>query len=157
MSLAVSAAVGALLFFFASHSLAADDNPGLRREILEIRSSGGVHRFDVEIADTPQARSFGLMYRDSLAADAGMLFDFREDREVAFWMKNTPIPLDMLFIRRDGVIAHIAADTVPFSEELVPSRAVVRFVLEVPAGTSAELGIAPGDFVMSPTISAATD
>ncbi|WP_428697101.1 DUF192 domain-containing protein [Stappia sp.] len=151
-----------LLLCFSMLVLAFLSMPGLAgqgdelvREPLEIRSASGVHRFEVEIADTPQARSFGLMHRQHLASDAGMLFDFKEDREVAFWMKNTLISLDMLFIDRTGRIAHIAADTVPLSEDLVPSREVVRFVLEVPAGTSAALGIAPGDMATSATIKAA--
>ena len=81
-----------------------------------------------------------------------MLFDFKSDGQVAFWMKNTLIPLDMLFIERGGRIAGIAENTVPLSEALVPSGAVVRFVLEVPGGTSAALGIGIGDRVDSPTI-----
>ena len=121
-----------LVLVFLSMPGLAGQGDELVREPLEIRSASGVHRFDVEVADTPQARSFGLMHRQHLAPDAGMLFDFREDREVAFWMKNTLISLDMLFIDRTGRIAHIAADTVPLSEDLVPSRAVVRFVLEIP-------------------------
>lgn len=144
-----------LVLAFLSMPGLAGQGDELVREPLEIRSASGVHRFDVEVADTPQARSFGLMHRQHLAPDAGMLFDFREDREVAFWMKNTLISLDMLFIDRTGRIAHIAADTVPLSEDLVPSRAVVRFVLEIPGGTSAALGIAPGDMATSATIKAA--
>jgi uncharacterized membrane protein (UPF0127 family) len=127
----------------------------LRRETLFVISASGRHRFEVEIAETPQARSRGLMYREALAADAGMLFDFQEEREVAFWMRNTLIPLDMIFIEASGRVAHIARETVPLSEELVPSRAVVRFVLEVPGGTAAQLGIVPGDVVQSDLIAAA--
>lgn len=127
----------------------------LRREQVLVVSASGRHKFEVEVADTATARSRGLMYRESLAADAGMLFDFHEEREVAFWMRNTLISLDMIFITAAGRIAHIARDTVPLSEELVPSRAVVRYVLEVPAGTSAALGIVPGDHVQSPTIAGA--
>lgn len=124
----------------------------LRRETLLVISASGRHRFDVEIAETPQARARGLMYREALAPDAGMLFDFQEEREVAFWMKNTLIPLDMIFIEASGRVAHIARETVPLSEDLVPSRAVVRFVLEVPGGTAARLGIVPGDVVQSELI-----
>ncbi|WP_208979010.1 DUF192 domain-containing protein [Stappia stellulata] len=127
----------------------------LPREPLFVVSASGRHRFEVEIAETPQARARGLMYREALASDAGMLFDFQEEREVAFWMKNTLIPLDMIFIEASGRIAHIARETEPLSEELVPSRAVVRFVLEVPGGTAARLGIVPGDVVQSDVISAA--
>ncbi len=90
------------------------------------------------------------MYRKSLPEGRGMLFDFHRDQQVAFWMKNTYIPLDMIFIRGDGTIAHIAEDTVPLSEALVPSGAPVRAVLEVIAGTARKLGIKAGDKVASP-------
>lgn len=128
---------------------------GLRRETLAIVSASGRHRFEVEVAETGAARARGLMFRRELAADAGMLFDFRQDREVAFWMRNTLIPLDLLFIEKTGRIAHIARNAVPLSEELIPSRAVVRFVLEVPGGRAAELGVDVGDVVQGPTIAAA--
>jgi len=126
----------------------------LAREMLVVVSVSGRHKFQVEIADTNESRARGLMFRETLAPDAGMLFDFQLEREVAFWMKNTLISLDMLFIEASGRIAHIARDTVPLSLELVPSRAKVRYVLEVPAGTAARLGIQPGDVVQSPTIAA---
>ena len=132
---------------------ARDGELTLRREALSVTTAAGTtHRFEVEIADTPAARSRGLMYREALAADARMLFDIKSDGQVAIWMKNTLIPLDMLFIERGGRIAGIAENTVPLSEALVPSGAVVRFVLEVPGGTSAALGIGIGDRVDSPTI-----
>lgn len=139
----------------AARGTEAETAPDLRREALFVISASGRHRFDVEIAETPRARARGLMFRETLAADAGMLFDFQEEREVAFWMRNTLIPLDMIFIEASGRIAHIARETVPLSEELVPSRAVVRFVLEVPGGTAARLGIVPGDVVRSDLIAAA--
>ena len=128
---------------------------GLRRESLSIISGTGRHRFEVEVADTGEARARGLMFRRELAADAGMLFDFGQDREVAFWMRNTLIPLDLLFIEKTGRIAHVARNAVPLSEELIPSQAVVRFVLEVPGGRAAELGVGVGDVVQGPTINAA--
>lgn len=142
-----------LLVLVSLPGSAREGDLALRREALSVTTAAGiVHRFQVEIADTPAARSRGLMYREALAADAGMLFDFKRDGQVAFWMKNTLIPLDMLFIERGGRIAGIAENTVPLSEALVPSGAVVRFVLEVPGGTSAALGIGVGDRVDSPTI-----
>lgn len=130
---------------------------GLRREPLNIVSASGRHRFEVEVADTGKSRARGLMFRRELGADEGMLFDFRQDREVAFWMRNTLISLDLLFIERTGRIAHIARNAVPLSEELIPSRAVVRFVLEIPGGRAAEIGIEVGDIVQSPSITAASD
>lgn len=134
---------------------AGQPQTGLRTEPLVVVSASGRHGFTVELADTPASRSTGLMFRTELAPDAGMLFDFGEDREVAFWMRNTLIPLDMIFIERGGRIAHIARNTVPLSEDLVPSQAAVRFVLEIPGGRAAELGIDIGDTVMSPAIEAA--
>jgi uncharacterized membrane protein (UPF0127 family) len=121
--------------------------------VAVIDSAGGAHRFTVEIADTPDERAQGLMFRESMATDAGMLFDYGSDQEgVAFWMRNTPLPLDMIFIRADGTITQIAADTTPYSLEPIASREPVRFVLEVNAGVAASLGIAPGDRLQHPRV-----
>ena len=117
---------------------------------LEIASQSGVHVFAVEIADTDAERSKGLMFRKHLAEGRGMLFDFGHEQEVAMWMKNTYISLDMLFIRGDGRILRIAADTEPRSLRIIPSGGPVRAVLEVIAGTARKLGIAPGDRVAFP-------
>ena len=114
---------------------------------LAIISHSGRHEFKVEVADEPRQRARGLMFRAELAPDTGMLFDFGQTAPVHMWMKNTYISLDMLFVRADGVIHHIAADTVPFSLAVVSSRGPVRFVFEIPGGTAARLGIAPGDRV----------
>ena len=113
---------------------------------LAIVSGGGRHEFNVELALTPEQRSQGLMYRREMARDAGMLFDFgaRPDR-ASMWMKNTYIPLDMLFIKPDGTIESIAERTVPHSLEALSSRGPVRYVLELNGGTAARLGIEPGD------------
>lgn len=119
---------------------------------LEIASQSGVHVFAVEIADTDAERSKGLMFRKHLAEGRGMLFDFGQEQEVAMWMKNTYISLDMLFIRGDGRILRIAADTEPQSTRIIPSGGPVRAVLEVIAGTARKLGIAPGDRVAFPDL-----
>ena len=126
------------------------------KEPLTIRKADGtaVHAFTVELAAEPNQRAQGLMNRDEMGADAGMLFDFGESRHVYMWMKNTYLPLDMLFIRKDGSIARIAADTVPLSEAIIDSREPVHFVLELNAGTAARLGIASGDIVESSAIAA---
>jgi len=116
-------------------------------ETLEIASQSGVHSFAVEIADTEAAREKGLMYRKEVPEGTGMLFDFKAEQPVTFWMKNTYVSLDMIFIRADGRIASIAENTEPMSEKLVPSGAPVRGVLEVAAGTCRRLGIRPGDRV----------
>jgi uncharacterized membrane protein (UPF0127 family) len=116
-------------------------------QTLEIASKSGVHAFQVEMAITPEEKERGLMFRRELPEGQGMLFDFQIDQPVAFWMKNTYIPLDMLFIRSDGRIARIAENTEPLSERNIPSGAPVRAVLEVIGGTAKKLGIAPGDRV----------
>jgi uncharacterized membrane protein (UPF0127 family) len=114
---------------------------------LEIASKTGVHVFAVEIADTDQARAKGLMFRKEMPEGRGMLFDFHRDQEVSFWMENTYIPLDMIFIRGDGRILRIAENTEPLSTKLIPSGGPIRAVLEVIGGTARKLGIAPGDRV----------
>jgi len=117
---------------------------------LEIASKGGVHVFAVEMASTPAEQAKGLMFRRELPEGQGMLFDFHHEQPTSFWMKNTYIPLDMIFIRGDGRILRIAENTVPLSEALVPSGGPVRAVLEVNAGMARKLGIAPGDRVAHP-------
>ncbi len=109
-----------------------------------------MHIFAVELALTPEQQAQGLMYRKELPEGQGMLFDFKREQEATFWMKNTYVPLDMIFIRADGRIHRIAANTVPLSEALVSSGGPVRAVLEVVAGTAKKLGIAPGDRVAHP-------
>ena len=121
---------------------------------LTIVSANGEHRFAVEVVDTEAARAKGLMFRDHLGEDQGMLFDFRESRPVAFWMQNTLIPLDMLFIRADGVIANIHQNAKPMDTTSIPSDGPVMFVLEIPGGRSAALGLAAGDRVKHPRIKA---
>ena len=123
-------------------------------QTLEIASKTGVHIFSVEIVDNDADRAKGLMYRRELPEGRGMLFDFHRDQEVSFWMQNTYIPLDMIFIRGDGQILRIEENTVPLSTRMIPSRGAVRAVLEVIGGTSRKLGIAPGDRVASPTFRA---
>jgi uncharacterized protein len=114
---------------------------------IEIVSSNGVHAFNVELATNDKERERGLMFRKSLPEGQGMLFDFKHDREVSFWMRNTLISLDMIFISGDGRIVHIVENAKPLSDDMIPSGAPVRAVLEVIAGTVQKLGIAPGDRV----------
>ena len=121
---------------------------------LTIAGRTGVHTFMVEIAARPTQISRGLMFRRALPEGRGMLFDFKREQEVTFWMKNTYISLDMIFIRGDGRILRIAENTRPLSQRLVPSGGKVRAVLEVIAGTATKLGLAPGDRVAHPIFGA---
>ncbi len=117
---------------------------------LIIHAGGSAHKFEVELATTPAEREKGLMFRKELAPNAGMLFLYPNEQAVAFWMRNTLIPLDMLFLKADGSIARIAHDAVPLDETPIPSNAAVRAVLEVKGGTAAALGIKEGDKVDYP-------
>jgi uncharacterized protein len=114
---------------------------------IEIVSSTGVHAFNVEVVNNDAERTRGLMFRKSLPEGQGMLFDFKHDQPVSFWMHNTYISLDMIFIGSDGRVVHIAENAKPLSDDLIPSTAPVRAVLEVIAGTAQKLSIAPGDRV----------
>lgn len=114
---------------------------------LTIESSGKTHRFTVEVAETGEQQAQGLMFRKTLAPDHGMVFPRDPPGDASFWMKNTLIPLDIIFIRTDGTIARIAENTVPMSLDPVPSLEPVGAVLEIAGGRSAELGIKAGDKV----------
>ena len=116
-------------------------------EPLTIATDGDAFMFTVEIADTDASRERGLMYRQRLPEGHGMLFDFDEPRPVAMWMKNTYIPLDMLFIRDDGTIAYIAENTVPKSLDTIGITEPVKAVLELPAGTAKKKEIHSGHVV----------
>jgi uncharacterized membrane protein (UPF0127 family) len=118
-----------------------------RADSLVIHAGGSAYKFAVELAVTPDQREQGLMFRQSMAANAGMLFIYPQPQPVEFWMKNTLIPLDMLFIRQDGTIARIAAEAVPGDETPIPSGEPVRAVLEINGGVAATLGIKAGDRV----------
>lgn len=119
-------------------------------ELTIATAAGARHAFRVEIAVTPAQRAQGLMYRTELAPDAGMLFVYENEGQIAMWMKNTFVSLDMLFLSRRGEILRIAERTVPHSTATIPSGGLAKGVLEVPAGTAARLGIAPGDRVLHP-------
>jgi hypothetical protein len=119
-------------------------------QTLEIVSTTGVHAFTVELVDNDADREKGLMFRKELPEGRGMLFDFHAEAPVSFWMENTYIPLDMIFIRGDGSILRIAENATPLSTKIIPSGGPVRAVLEVIGGTARKMGIAPGDKVASP-------
>jgi uncharacterized protein len=142
--LARARVLAAIAGFLIAASVAAH---ALSIEQLEIVTKGGVRVFEVEMAVTPEEQETGLMYRRELADGKGMLFDLGEERPAVFWMKNTYVSLDMIFIRGDGTIASIAENTKPLSEARIYSRGPVRGVLEVVAGTAKRYGIVAGDKV----------
>ncbi|MCV9965236.1 DUF192 domain-containing protein [Pararhizobium sp. BT-229] len=147
-----SALVALFLWLVPFHLAAADIT--FDTAPLQIITAGGkVHKFTVELALDSEQRAQGLMNRRHMPRDRGMLFDFGQTRQVMMWMKDTYLPLDMLFIARDGRIETVRENAVPLSEAIIDSRVPVAFVLELNAGTASRLGIAPGDVVDSPPIS----
>lgn len=126
------------------------DEHGRALERLAVTTSTGRHEFLVEIADDEPKRQQGLMYRQPLADDRGMLFQFEDVAERSFWMKNTPSSLDIVYVAPDGRIVSIASHTTPFSETPVPSYGAAKGVLEVRAGRMAEIGAKAGDRVEHP-------
>ena len=121
---------------------------GLEQVPLTIRTAEGkAHQFIVEVARTPEQQAQGLMNREELAPDRGMIFPYEPPRDASFWMRNTLIPLDIIFVRPDGTIARIA-NAIPLDETPIPSLEPVGAVLELAGGRSAELGIKPGDKVV---------
>jgi uncharacterized membrane protein (UPF0127 family) len=120
---------------------------------LEIVTANGAHKFSVEVATTPEEQAKGLMFRRELPDGQGMLFDFTTDQEVAFWMENTFISLDLMFINADGRIRRIAEKAEPMSKTTLRSGGPVRAVLEVIGGTAGKLGIKAGDRVVHPIFS----
>ena len=117
------------------------------QDTIEIVTRTGVHAFSVELATNAAERAVGLMNRKELPEGRGMLFDFHDDQPVQFWMHNTYIPLDMIFIAGDGRVVRVAENAKPMSDDLIPSGRPVRAVLEVIGGTARKFGIAPGDRV----------
>jgi uncharacterized protein len=118
--------------------------PAPRQETIVIETNQTSLMLAVEIADTPGLRERGLMFRHRLAEDRGMLFLYEDVQPVAMWMKNTYIPLDMVFVRADGSIAEVVEGTVPHSLDTIQSREPVLAVLEVAAGGARRLGLRPG-------------
>lgn len=153
--LAIALLAGSLvaLDLLVAFSAAGEFGP---KEPITVVTAQGKTQFQVELADTDATREQGLMFRPTLPANEGMLFDFKRPQRVYFWMKNTYVPLDMIFIRVDGTVARIAEDTKPLSEDAIGSEAQVRFVLEVNAGTSAKIGLKPGDKVLGRLIRTTT-
>jgi len=143
----VTAFCAALVFGLASAAgVAAAEKTGE----IHVDTRTGKHKLTVEWAVTPSERERGLMGREKMAADHGMLFDFGSEQPLYFWMKNTPLSLDMIFIKADGQTSRIEKRTTPFSEDLIPGGAPARYVLELVGGSADRLGLAPGDHFTIP-------
>ena len=140
------------LLFLAAAPIRAQDAPAQpgQNDLTIETAAGKRFHFTVELALTPEQQERGLMFRKSMAPDAGMLFVFDRAEQQVFWMKNTLIPLDMIFIAADGRIVNIHERAVPGSLDPIPSAGPVRGVLEVNGGTASRLGIKPGDRVLHP-------
>ena len=142
------------LFFAASVAwgvLVAPLDAKMRIERLWLVPAGGQEvPVDIEIAEAPKEKEMGLMFRTQLADNQGMLFPYGEPRELSMWMHNTYIPLDMLFIRSDGVIHRIEKEAEPLSDRVINSDGPVSAVLELAGGAAARLGIKEGDRVRHP-------
>ena len=141
---------GAPFAFAAGAAFAQSAEIKFKRSSLVIVTGTREIKFDVELALNDAERARGLMFRDKLGPYDGMLFDFYQDAPVSFWMKNTLIPLDMVFIAGDGTVKHVHANAVPLSTESIPSEFPVRAVLEINGGSAKLLGIKPGDKVKHP-------
>lgn len=152
-----AAFLAALLFCFVLPASGVAKTLPTDRDPIIVETGYGPVEFSVELALTPADRSTGLMNRQSMPETHGMLFRFERTRQVLMWMKNTPLPLDMVFINEEGVVAGIAADTTPFSEAIIPSPGPVRYVLELNAGTAARTGIRAGDKVRHRVVGTQSD
>lgn len=137
--------------FLSYQALAVEFGPP---EDLTVETQLGSFPLSVEVADDSAKRAQGLMHRKSLPTGYGMLFDFGEEREVHFWMKNTYVPLDMIFIAKGGTVAAIRKNAQPLSERTISSGVPVRFVLEVEAGVANQMGLKVGDRVRHSRIGA---
>jgi uncharacterized protein len=148
-----------LLLMVVPHGAVADQR-AMRLPVdpapLVVTTAAGQASFTIEIADDDEKRAAGLMFREEMADDHGMLFVFDRTRPVSFWMRNTPMALDLVFIDEDGVVRDILPG-VPFSEASIGPRDPVRFVLEIRSGIAQKAGIAAGDRVSHPSIEAVAD
>lgn len=152
MSKIAVSALAVLTFCFVAILPAAAQERFTSEPLTIQKADGKVLNFTAELALTDRQREQGLMFRKSMPEMNGMLFNFGTDREVTMWMRNTLIPLDMVFISKDGKVTHIHPNAVPHSEDIISSRGAVRFVLELNGGAAKKLGIAKGDTVRSKQI-----
>ncbi len=127
-------------------------NPACRSDTVQLRGDWGKAQFRVEVADDADERAQGLMHRETMSPGAGMLFVFERTGSVSFWMKNTLIPLDMLFMNEQGVVTHIHENAVPHDITPILGGSSVRYVLEINGGLSQAIGITSGSQVRHPSI-----
>ena len=146
----LGALTGLVMLAACAGAGAPRDAKGDPLEPLTVTTSSGEHRFMVEIADDEAERQRGLMEREPLADDRGMLFQFPDVAERGFWMRNTPSPLDIIYIDPRGRIVSIAKNATPYSEAIIPSNGLASGVLELRAGRAAEIGARPGDRISHP-------
>ncbi len=132
--------------------LAGTAQADCRPDTLEVRGQGGVTRFSVEVADSNAERSEGLMFRESMPAAAGMLFVYGSPRRASFWMKDTLIPLDMLFADETGVVTRVHENAIPQDRTPIDGGSGVQFVLEINGGLARRLGITEGAALRHPAI-----
>jgi len=146
----LGALTGLVMLAACAGAGAPRDAKGDPLEPLTVTTSSGEHRFMVEIADDEAERQRGLMEREPLADDRGMLFQFPDVAERGFWMRNTPSPLDIIYIDPRGRIVSIAKNATPYSEAIIPSNGLASGVLELRAGRADEIGARPGDRISHP-------
>ena len=132
---------------FAPHELNAKGLTTFDLSIIQIQTKLGKFEFNVELAITERQQAQGLMYRRHLSPNAGMLFDYKVPKLITMWMKNTFIPLDMIFIDSDGQVIKIVERTIPLSKSVITSDKKARAVLEVNSGTASKLGLRLGDSI----------
>ncbi|GAA6207732.1 DUF192 domain-containing protein [Cognatishimia sp. WU-CL00825] len=133
-------------------SLAVTAFAQCRNDTVHLRGDWGKARFSVEVANNAAQRTQGLMGRQTLPKASGMLFVFHRSRNLAFWMRNTFVPLDIIYLNESGTVVNIAHNTVPLDETPLPSAGPARYVLEINAGLSKALGIAPGTQLRHPAV-----
>jgi uncharacterized protein len=151
LRLAAAFAMAALIFGpVAPRVVAEEQTAPVQTERLEIVTATGPHAFNVEVARSEKDRARGLMFRRSLPQDHGMLFLFENERPIAMWMKNTYIPLDMVFVSRKGRVTSVARGAIPLSEAVIPSGGPVYAVIELAAGAANAIGLSVGDQVRHP-------
>jgi len=131
----------------AQAALAVHEVSGLRVVPLTVQAGGTTHNFRVEVAESAEAQARGLMFRTEMGADEGMIFPYRAPQQLSYWMRNTVLPLDLIFIGADNKVINVVANAVPYSEQQLLSDGPAIAVLELNGGRAAELGIGPGALV----------